>query len=518
MAIKVLQHEYLNDLGFRARFEREAQTIATLQHPMIVPIQEYGQHKGQLYIVMEYMPKGSLADRLAQGPTSIGTAGKIVERMSTALDFAHSRGVIHRDLKPGNILFDENDNAFLADFGIAMQAESAGANSDAISGTPAYMSPEQAGKANEVDGRSDFYALGINIYQMLTGSLPFDGDTPISILLKHMNEQPPTLLSLNPTIPPDLESFVATLLAKDPDERYQSGAEIVAAFHAAVDVDRTGGQPSAAETIFVSGKQERPKTLPPISSIADTLEAIPPLPVSIVQEDVTDTVGEKEPLFEAVIRVWTDRPIVALAVASLLGILCAVVIVTGIRGPAIFAALRTTTISGSAPAPAASQNQPKNDPDPFILPTAEVRASSAPENANTMLVYTDAAMTVINISDDVLSLVDVTFKRVPIRNASETTFSASRWNQTTSQAVENLLAGDCYQLLSPDETTSDTQPDAIFLPMCDSFRGVLAARDEEWSIWMPDGDSTEFQVLRGEQIIHTCRLSDGRCEFYLPPP
>jgi serine/threonine protein kinase len=485
---------------------------------MIVPIQEYGQHKGQLYIVMEYMPNGSLADRLARGPTSIGMAGKIVERMSTALDYAHSRGVIHRDLKPSNILFDENDNAVLADFGIALQAASAGANSDVISGTPAYMSPEQAGKVNEIDGRSDLYALGINIYQMLTGSLPFDGDTPVSILLKQMNEPPPTPLSLNPTLPPDLESFLATLLAKDPDERYQSGAEIVVAFYAAVNVDRAGGQPSAAETIFVSGKHEQPETIPAISSIPDTLESIPQLPLSSVQEDVTDTVGEKEPLLEAVIRVWTDRPMVALAVASILGIICAVVIVTGIRGPAIFAALRASTISGSTPAPAASQNQPKNDPDPIIFPTSEVGAAGARENANTMLVYTDAAMTVINISDDDLSLVDVTFKRVPVRNASEATFSASIWNQTTSQTVENLLAGDCYQLLRPDETSSDTQPNAIFLPMCDSFRGVLVARDEEWTIWMPDGDSTEFLVLRGEQIIHTCRLSDGRCEFYLPQP
>ena len=280
VAVKVLRPEYLNDLGFRARFEREAQTIASLQHPMLVPVQEYGQHEGQLYIVMEYMPNGSLADRLARGPTSIGTAGKIVERMSTALDYAHSRGVIHRDIKPSNILFDENDDAFLADFGIALQAASAVADSDVISGTPAYMSPEQAGKVNEIDGRSDLYALGINIYQMLTGSLPFDGDTPVSILLKQLNEQPPTLLSLNPTLPPDLESFLATLLAKDPDERYQCGAEIVVAFYAAVNVDRAGGQPSPAETIFVSGKQERPETLPTVSSIPYTLESMPPLPAS----------------------------------------------------------------------------------------------------------------------------------------------------------------------------------------------------------------------------------------------
>ena len=122
VAIKVLGQEYQNDLGFRARFEREAETIARLSHPAIVPLYEFGQHEGKLYIVMEYMPNGSLADRIGRGPLSIFDTGKIIDRVGAALDYAHSQGIVHRDLKPNNILFDQDGDAFLADFGIALQS------------------------------------------------------------------------------------------------------------------------------------------------------------------------------------------------------------------------------------------------------------------------------------------------------------------------------------------------------------------------------------------------------------
>ncbi len=168
VAVKVLPREFLHDLTFRERFEREAQTIAALEHQAIVPVYDFGEEEGQPYLVMRYMPGGSLADRLAQGALSIQGVAQILTRLAPALDKAHSQGIIHRDLKPANILFDDEDNPYLSDFGIAKLVEATAAlTGSAIIGTPAYMSPEMA-KGEEVDGRSDVYGMAVLLFEMLT--------------------------------------------------------------------------------------------------------------------------------------------------------------------------------------------------------------------------------------------------------------------------------------------------------------------------------------------------------------
>lgn len=170
VAIKMLPSEYQTDLGYRSRFEQEARLIAALEHEAIVPLYEYGVEAGRPYIVMQYMPGGSLADQLLPGALSPEQAGRILSRIASALDYAHSRGIIHRDLKTSNILFDQQGGAYLADFGIAIMAESTWQRNLA-SGTPAYMSPEQALREEAIDIRSDVYSLGIIVFEMLTGRL-----------------------------------------------------------------------------------------------------------------------------------------------------------------------------------------------------------------------------------------------------------------------------------------------------------------------------------------------------------
>src|SRR5512136_429236 len=170
VAIKILPPQLLSDPVYRARFEREAQTIAALEHPAIVPVYDFGEEDGQLYLVMRYMPGGSLADKLANGTLLPCEVVHIIARITSALDQVHSRGIIHRDLKPGNILFDQYDEPYLSDFGIARLTE--GANTltgSAILGTPAYMSPEQARGDTDIDGRADLYAVGAILFQMLSG-------------------------------------------------------------------------------------------------------------------------------------------------------------------------------------------------------------------------------------------------------------------------------------------------------------------------------------------------------------
>jgi len=232
VAIKMLPREVRDQPTVRKRFEREAKVIAGLEHPAIVPVYDFGEDDRQPYLVMRYMTGGSLADRLDQR-LALRDATRIVTRVASALDEAHDRGVVHRDLKPGNILFDLHGEAFLSDFGIVKMPE--GSNTSAntgslVLGTPAYMSPEQAmGKA--VDRRTDIYALGAVLYEMLTGMPPYIGPTPMSIAMKHVVEPVPTVKPMRPDLPDDIEDVISTAMAKNPDLRYETAGDMAAALN-----------------------------------------------------------------------------------------------------------------------------------------------------------------------------------------------------------------------------------------------------------------------------------------------
>ncbi len=229
VAIKVLPSQFLHDPQFRARFRREAQTIAALEHPAIVPVYDFGE-EGQPFIVMRYMSGGSLEERIKAGEIPLSAAIRIVNRIADALDSAHQRNVIHRDLKPANILFDQYDNAHLSDFGIVKVAEqSAGFTGNNIIGTAAYMSPEQAQGGADIDGRSDIYALGVVLFEMLSNEMPFGGDTPIQQLMGHITRPIPAILDRNPNLPPAIEPIIQRALAKSPDDRYSKAQELARA-------------------------------------------------------------------------------------------------------------------------------------------------------------------------------------------------------------------------------------------------------------------------------------------------
>jgi serine/threonine protein kinase len=233
VAIKVLPPAFLHDPSFRARFAREARTIAALEHTAIVPVHDYGEENGQLYLVMRYMPGGSLADRLKGGPLPLAEIAHITGRLAAALDEAHSRHIIHRDLKPDNILFDRHGEPYLSDFGIVKVAESSVAYTGSlIIGTPAYMSPEQAHGGREIDGRSDIYSLGVILFEMLTGRAPYQGDTPMQLAMKHILDPVPSILAHKSDLPPGLEAILARALAKEPADRFNTAGELAEAISA----------------------------------------------------------------------------------------------------------------------------------------------------------------------------------------------------------------------------------------------------------------------------------------------
>ncbi|MBL7163781.1 MAG: protein kinase [Anaerolineales bacterium] len=235
VAVKVLPRAFLHDPQFRARFEREAKTVAALEHAAIVPVYDFGEEDGQPYIVMRMMSGGDLAGKLKGGSLSFQEAAKITERLASGLGAAHKKGIIHRDMKPGNILFDQYDNAFLSDFGIARLTHGSHTlTGENIIGTPAYMSPEQIQGEKDLDGRSDLYSLGIIFYQMLTGDTPYQATTPAKVMMMHILEPVPSLSTLKPDMPPDLSLWLQKTLAKEPDDRFAAAKEMGEALQAAI--------------------------------------------------------------------------------------------------------------------------------------------------------------------------------------------------------------------------------------------------------------------------------------------
>lgn len=175
IAIKVLPSQFQHDSMLRQRFEREGKIIASLEHPAIVPVHDFGEYNGLPFLVMRLMSGGSLKERLKSGALSLKEAARIISHLAPGLDHAHAQGIIHRDLKPSNILFDQHDLPYIADFGLAKLAQSSGLTLKGnLIGTPAYMSPEQA-NGSDIDRRSDIYALGAILFEMLTGHIPYQG-------------------------------------------------------------------------------------------------------------------------------------------------------------------------------------------------------------------------------------------------------------------------------------------------------------------------------------------------------
>ena len=314
VAVKVLLPALFADqpgrIGFLARFRREADAIATLDHINIIPIYEYGEQEQVAYLVMPYVTGGSLHQVLEKrGVLPLSEVLPMLEQAAAALDYAHAKGIIHRDLKPGNILFHSDGRVLLADFGLAkvlreegsQHGTSALTSAGTVIGTPEYLSPEQAA-GQALDQRTDVYSLGIVLFHMLTGRVPFSGATPVATAMLHALSEPPSLSQLNPTLSPVIEAVVMKALAKQPEQRYESAGQLAQALSAAAGI--ASGQ--VPETVHrQSGTSLTPMILMSQETLPEAL--IPPAHGAATVVDISK--GSHRQTSPARERQWSPSPV-----------------------------------------------------------------------------------------------------------------------------------------------------------------------------------------------------------------
>jgi serine/threonine-protein kinase len=304
VAIKILNDRHANDDQFIERFRREAKNAAALNHPNIVSIYDRGNAEDTYYIAMEFLDGRSLKELIVgRGAAPVNVAIEYTRQILSALRFAHRHGIVHRDIKPHNVLVDGEGRLKVTDFGIARAGTSQMTETGSIVGTAQYLSPEQA-QGTEVDQRSDLYSLGIVLYELLTGKTPFEGDTPVEIAMKHLSNAPRPPSKLRPDIPPELDMVVLRALAKSPDDRYQSADEMEA------DLERVArGAPVAAATAATQVLK-----VPPAAAAEAATAATMIAPIAVSRGDVPPPFIEDEEYEE---QGGPDRPLWAWLLAVL---------------------------------------------------------------------------------------------------------------------------------------------------------------------------------------------------------
>jgi serine/threonine protein kinase len=242
VAIKALHPAFAEDDTFLARFQREARVVAKLEHPNIVPIYDYSQYENRPYLVMKYIEGETLKQRISNGMIPIAESLRIIETIGSALQYAHDKDVLHRDIKPSNVLITKDNQVYLTDFGLARMAQSSDKTltTDMMIGTPQYISPEQALAKQDLDTRTDIYSLGVVIYELLVGKVPFTADTPFAIVHDHIYTPLPLPRSINPGLSESTERVLLKALAKDKEARYINVSSMIEALKTSVSSNDLG--------------------------------------------------------------------------------------------------------------------------------------------------------------------------------------------------------------------------------------------------------------------------------------
>ena len=354
-AVKVLQSLSPDD-DSTARFRREAQAIAQMRHPNILNVFDFGEYEGTPYMIVEFVDGGSLLDRLKRGPITQAEALEFLRGIATGLDHAHSLGIVHRDIKPANVLIGKNQTPILADFGLAklMQSSSVKSVTGVTTGTPAYMAPEQV-TGSQVGPAADNYSLATMAYELLTGVIPFEGEGVLELLYAHVHRVPPKPSSRKPELSPRVDEVIMRGLAKDPETRWQSAEEFVAALSAALNNEP---EPASKQTVVMHPPGAAAVTAPP------SLVTVPeprPATVAVAAAAVPQQ------------RSHRTRNIIIAAAAILLLLIGGLVFAKSLKPPAPSFSLSSSTIAAGSKLVVSAHNLPANQVGEIQLFSAVVR-------------------------------------------------------------------------------------------------------------------------------------------------
>ena len=521
VAIKVIAAPFQKDPDYTARFVQEGRAMARWQHENIVPIYYASQEEDLNYMVMEYVEGNDLEKWLASyKKDNVAVPQKEILRIGTAvanaLDYAHTHNIIHRDVKPANILMAEDGRILLTDFGLALDLQK-GSSGEAF-GSPKYIAPEQARNSTEVVPQSDLYSLGIILYEMLTGSVPFAGDSATGLAIQHMNEAPPSPRTINPALNEATEETLLKCLRKSPDNRYQNGQHMMAALESALNEAMDG---AGANLVGAKGFSNVPIAdmvsdhLSPPLVLKDEAPASPSLLAFVSAIDLP-RLG----------KIWPVAGIgIAIVFLCLIGILLATSVVgrigsnsaeagdgsnepfvdsgssDGQNGDFTDQATSSEGTQGGAPAPTVTLDGVLND-NPTLT-----GAEGASSGNRLIFIYNAGGFYAWNPGNNDIAIQQLTFEAIDnAGNSIGLSFEASRW--AGYYAV--IQGGHCDRL---EILNVPKEPPG----QCQGYNAALTPEKNDTDIfWLAQENVNQFRVSSGGREIARCDITAGQCEVVIP--
>ncbi|HMX73171.1 MAG TPA: protein kinase [Anaerolineales bacterium] len=526
VAIKVIDKRYKNDPAYTSRFIKEARMMAKWRHQNLIQIYYADEEKGYSYYVMEYVDGNDLSTVMEMYAEEgelmpIADVLRIGNAVAGALDYAHSQGVIHRDVKPSNVLIANDGRVLVGDFGMAMEVSDGSMGN--IFGTPHYISPEQARRSADAVPQSDLYSLGVILYEILTGAVPFNDPSPASIALQHISQPPPSLRSINPEISPAVEAVVLKALDKNPKNRYQTGAQLM----------------SALDEAFQAANSSPKIPLPPLPVGVPTVRRSG-IPMDRITKRNSgkvkgNTIHQPVELPATVRAANQNRK----KINGWL-ILLALLLFLGIGGWYLFknrpASQTDSPTAAFSPAPLNSTVEPAPPTETLIsasatpVPPPTVEASPIPTLAqeaaptaiptvkyrdgnNLTLFWNETSFHMLNRSGQPRSLSGFSFERLDENGKPNDRFAGHLWENLKFNYIPSKY---CVSI----KIYKDEDPPYIDPPDCHGgYVSIIQPRmdlDAELFFWTPKEGSSQFRVVWVGEEVARCDISAGTCEVYIP--